>query len=317
MIEKYILENIYWEQLLSQNWEAIDKTFEFLCADFMKIKYKLDRAPLPSQNDNFPWIEWEPIIKDWFYYWYQSKFWDDAFDNNKGFDKSFITTQNSLNTNIYKLSYLCLFSKKDYPTSNRDLRDQKFKNFENNNKLEIHRYFWNEFLSEIKKEDYYELLYKYFPIENIKKEIHKKCENKDDICEIKLNNDVNNVKNWFEWDYLSDIKKAELYQKNYSYKKLSYSSFPFILDKFDEVEKSIADEIFEELELWVYTSLDDYIDRCKNHLDDTSSKNKYKTELESIMNYKKWIFVNYWTQWLSCLNYIQQDKIEFKDKRNG
>jgi len=34
------------------------------------------------------------------------------------------------------------------------------------------------------------------------------------------------------------------------------------------------------------------------------------------MPHKWWLFVNYWTQWKSCLNYIESNKIEFKDKRN-
>ncbi len=316
-MENYILSEITWDKLVSQNWEPIDKTFEFLCADFMRIKYKLDRTPLPSQNDNYPWIEWEPIEKEGIFYWYQSKFGDDAFKKDKWFDKSFISLQNSLDNSIYELWYLALFSRKDYPTRNRKIRENKFKEIETNNNFKIHKYFWNEFLSELKKWEYIELLYKYFPIDTIKEEIYEKCNNSDDICQIKLETKIDDVENWFEGDYMQDIKSAKLYQKKYSMKKLAYSTISMIWKKFEEIEKKIADEIFDELELLNYSSLDDYIDRCIKKLDNTDSKNKYKVELSSIMSYKSWLFVNYWTEWLSSLNYIEKDKIEFKDKRNG
>lgn len=317
-MENYILNDLSFDKLQPQNWEAVDKTFEFLCADFMKIKYKLSKVPLPSQNDNYPWIEWEPIEKDWLYYWYQAKFWNDAFESNKWFYKSFISLKNSLDKNIYKLSILCLFSKKDFPTSNREKRNNEFKSFEYNNKIKIDKYFWIEFISELKKIEYVEILHKYFDIDKIKSEIYEKCENKDDVCNTKLNNDINNVEKWFEWDYyISDLELAKKYQKKYSYKKLSYSTHPFILKRFEDVENWIADELFDLLDSRTYTNLDNYIDRCIKDLDNTEAKNKYKVELESIMNNKPWIFVNYWTQWLSCLDYISKNEIKFKNKKYG
>lgn len=314
-MDKYILNDLSWDNLSPINWKSVEKTFEFLCADFMQTKYDLDRVPLPSQNDNYPGLEGETVKKDNLYYWYQAKYWDNAFVKDKWFEESFSTIKEGLTNDIYEIDILCLFSRKEYPTNSRQKREANLKAFENSNNLIIHRYFWNNFLSELKKIEYTEILCKYFLIDEIKEEVYRKCKNKNDICNSRLNYDINNVTNWFKGNYSIDIEKARLYQKKYSYKKLSYSSYSFILDKFEKVERAIADEIFDELELWIYSSLDNYIDRCKKNLEDTDSKNEYKIELESIMNYKKWIFVNYWTQWLSCLNYIKKNKIKFKNKR--
>lgn len=313
----HILEKIEWWDLVSQRGESIDKTFELLCADFMKIKFKLDSVPLPSQNDNYPWIEWEPVIKDWLHYQFQAKFWDVAFNtSNSGFKHSLSVINSKLLDDTYKLDILWLFSIKDYPTSNRSIWDKYFLDYEKDNNLKIEKFFWSDFLSELWKEDYIKLLHSYFPIEKIREDIYKQCEDNDSVCPIKLKSENCNVKNWFKWDYLHDIKKAELYQKKYTYKKLAYSTKSFILDKYDEIEKAISSEIFDELECSYYNWLDDYINSCKSSLDNTEIKIKYEVELKHLMPHKWWLFVNYWTQWKSCLNYIESNKIEFKDKRN-
>lgn len=315
-----INEHISWWEMVALKWHSLEKTFEFLCADFMKIKYNLDRVPLPSQNDIFPWIEWEPIEKDWLYYWYQAKFWNDAFNNNKWFDKSFTTTSNSIKDWVYTLSILCLFSRKDYPTKNRKIKEQKFTKFENDNNLKLHKYFWNDFLSELKKQCYIEILYKYFPIDSIKKEIYEKCENKKEVCEISLNNDINNVINLFEWDsnyYKNDLEIAKIIQKKYSYKKLSFSSKIYILETFDELENEIANKIFDEISFYNFSKLDDYLETWKKLLEDSNSLKKYSVELENLIENKRWIFINYWKQWICKLNYISENEIKFKDKRYG
>jgi len=67
-------------------------------------KFDLDRVPLPSQNDSFPWIEWEPVIKDWFYYQFQAKFGKDAFIKQKWFESSLLTINRNLKANTYKLN---------------------------------------------------------------------------------------------------------------------------------------------------------------------------------------------------------------------
>lgn len=313
----HILEKIEWWDLVSQRGESIDKTFELLCADFMKIKFKLDSVPLPSQNDNYPWIEWEPVIKDWLYYQFQAKFWDVSFNtSNSGFKHSLSVVNSKLSDETYKLNILWLFSIKDYPTTNRSIWDKYFLDYEKDNNLKIGKFFWSGFLSELWKEDYIKLLHSYFPIEKIKEDIYSQCEDKSSVCPIKLNGEIENVKKWFEWDYLDDIKKAERYQKIYTYKKLAYSTKPWILDHFEELEGAIADEIFEDLELCNFTSLDEYIAKWEYFLLDTNSIKKYKTELSSLIHGKRGLFVNYWTQWQSFLKYIESNKIEFKDKRN-
>ena len=313
----HIFEKIEWGDLVSQRWESIEKTFELLCADFMKIKFELDKVPLPSQNDNYPWIEWEPVVKDWLYYQFQAKFWDVAFNtSNSGLRHSLSVVNSKLLDNTYKLDVLGLFSTKDYPIRNRSEWDIYFLDYEKDNNLKIEKFFWSEFLSELWKKDYIKLLHSYFPMEKLKEEIYNQCEDESDICPIKLNSEIDNVKNGFKWDYLHDIKKAELFQKQYTYKKLAYSTKSWILDDFEELEGAIADEIFEDLEVCNFASLDEYIAKWEYFLSDTNSIKKYKTELEYLIHWKRWLFVNYWTQWKSCLNYIESNKIEFKDKRN-
>lgn len=44
-MESYIFANITFGDIQPQNNESKDKTFELLCADFMKIKFNLDVVP--------------------------------------------------------------------------------------------------------------------------------------------------------------------------------------------------------------------------------------------------------------------------------
>jgi hypothetical protein len=42
---------------------------------------------------------------------------------------------------------------------------------------------------------------------------------------------------------------------------------------------------------------------------------KYKEELEYLIPDKRWLFVNYWTEWKSTLFYKSENDINFKDNR--
>jgi hypothetical protein len=62
-----------------------------------------------------------------------------------------------------------------------------------------------------------------------------------------------------------------------------------VLEMYDNLEKDIADELFEYLELTDnYSSLDDFLDSAVKNLDDENSlKIKYSTELKNIVTNKK------------------------------
>ena len=62
-----------------------EKAFEHFCADFLRIYYNLNICPVPSNIDNFPWIESWPFDIEWKKCGYQSKFWQDAFESWKWF----------------------------------------------------------------------------------------------------------------------------------------------------------------------------------------------------------------------------------------
>lgn len=325
MDKSYIYQYIDWNNIKTIEWKSKDETFEYLCADFMKIKYNLSKSPSLWWK-TYKWTEWPPEKwPDWLLYWFQSKFSDNSF------------TKDSLYNSCKEIwdwtNFLCIFTKDNYPDDkknsksytnweipwkNKSAWDGYFEYLKKEKNInQIDNYNWNSFINELKQDKYYELCKNYFNID--KKEIYEKSYNKDDVCNLTLSDEINNTCKWFEWDdnhYKNDLERAKIIQKKYSYKKLAFSTKPWILKTFDNLEKEIADEIFDEMLFWDYTNLDSYIDMWNKLLKDTNSLKKYSTELEELVDSKRWIFVNYWTQWWSCLNYIEKNKIEFKDKRN-
>lgn len=260
-------------------------------------------------------------------YWFQSKFTYDSYCKDCLYESC---------ENIWDWTeFLCIFTKDCFPSDKNNSKpyitwvylpknatawNNYFKDLQSRKKIStIELYTWTDFINELKQDSFFELWNIYFNINMW--EIYKKCENEKDVCNIKLNNDKENVENWFEWiksHYENDIPRAKLIQKSYSYKKLSYSAKPWIWEKFEVLEKDIADELFEELSVfWNFSSFREYLNETTNLLNGKNNLKKHIDDIENLISEKNGLFVNYWTQWLSCLNYIQQDKIEFKDKRNG
>lgn len=327
MDKSYMYQYIDWNNLKVIPWKSEDETFEFLCADFMKIKYGLTKSPSIWWK-TYKWTEWPPEKgPDGLLYGFQSKFSNNSFHKECLYESC---------ENIWDWTeVLCIFTKDEYPSDknspksyikwtcpskNKSSWESYFDDLRiNKNIKKIDKFCWDSFIKELKQSYYFEICEKYFNIDM--KEIYEKCENKDDVCNIKLTNDIENVENWFEWikeHYQHDIPRAKLIQKSYSYKKLSYSAKPWIWEKFEVLEKDIADELFDELSVfWNFSSFRDYLNETTNLINGKNNLKKHLDEIENLISERNWLFVNYWTQWLSCLNYIQQDKIEFKDKRNG
>lgn len=330
MDKSYTYQYISWDNLKTIPGKSKDETFELLCADFMKIKYNLSKPPA-IWGKTYKWTEWPPEKwPDGLMYGFQSKFADNSFWNKKEW------WLYSSCENIWDgTQYLCIFTKNDEPSdkttstpyvvgscppTNKTAWDAYLENLKITKSIkQIEKFCWDSFIKELKQSDYFEICEIYFKIDMW--EIYRKSANKDDVCPVQLAEDVSNVEKWFEGDsnfYKKDLQRAQVIQKWYSYKKLAYSSKPWIWKKFDVLEKEVADKLFHELGFfWYFTSLKDYYDNWIDLLEDSNDLKKYSSELEDLLDSKRWLFVNYWTQEWSCLNYLWEDKIEFKDKRNA
>lgn len=302
-----------------KNLDTLDtfKTFEYLCADFLQIYYDLDTSPIPSEVSNYPWIEWSPFELDWKFYGYQSKFWEDAFSKNSGFDKSLQIIEKEVGKWSYKLDFLILFSSKSLSPKHKNIHEC-IKKFEKNTNIKIiHKFFGTDFLKEINQDKYLPLLHKYFFTKEILEFILQACSQNKKEDEISATSLAEWVTKGFDGDYPENaIYIARNLQKKYSLKKLSYSTRPFILDRYIEIENTIANALFEWLSCRTYPDLDNFLNICINSLDsELDIVNKYEVELKNMIWNKQWLFINYWTEWKSCLEYETSDKIHFKDKR--
>lgn len=317
-MNKLIFPHIKFDKIKNLDNLDIFKTFEYLCADFLQIYYDLDVSPIPSEVSNYPWIEWVPFEFDWKFYGYQSKFWKDAFNKDSGFHKSLQIIEKEIDKWSYKLDFLILFSSKSLSTKHKNIH-KYIEEFEKNTNIKIiHKFFGTDFLKEIIQNKYLMLLHKYFPTKEVSEFILREFSvNKDtDLETSKILAEW--VLNWFMGSYTeSDVNIARWLQQKYSFKKLSYSTRPFILDRYIEIENAIANAVFEWLSLRTYSDIDHFLNICTSRLDsELDLVNKYEVELKNIIWNKQWLFINYWTEWKSCLYYETSNKIHFKDKRH-
>lgn len=328
-MESYIFANITFGDIQPQNNESKDKTFELLCADFMKIKFNLDVVPA-LWDDTYTWTEGPPTKwPDWLLYGFQSKFCNNSFTKDEIIDSC-----NKIND---WTQVLCVFTKDNYPSDKNtnnllfDIHHPKktkywWDNYKNHLKStglfnDVYFFSGNEFLTELKTVQYQDILYKFFPIQSIKKELYRKNRDDANVDNNIVSCEIAQVENGFGGNpcfYENDLKIAKNIQESYSYRKLAYSATPFILRAFENMEQFISKQLFGRLALYEYADLDEFINKWVDVLNrDTDIKNQYKTELETLISSSEWIFVNYWTQWKSILNYIEENKILFNDKRDA
>jgi len=156
-MNKYIFENINWWHL-KKEWYSKDEAFEYLCADFMKIRFNLKVVPSLWWK-TYQWTEWPPLQwPDWLLYGFQSKFSDKSFVKDKLFsscEKIWDWTQ-----------ILGIFTKDSYPSNNtktiksykkEEVKSTKFywdnylAELEKDKKLKVYNFCWNEFINELKK----------------------------------------------------------------------------------------------------------------------------------------------------------------------
>lgn len=299
-----------------------DRAFEYLCADFLFIYYNLDSCPEPSDIPNFPWIESCPFYINEKKCAYQVKFGRDAFASKKWFYKTFETIKDQIKKWAYEISKLFLFSKEDLSPAKKQNFDKACESFSTETWIEIECFFWKQFKWILIwwDEKFRNLIIKYFNTDEVKKWIYEMYSHPENIDQTELNNFINQVENGFKWHYNeNDIKLAQYYQKTYSYKKLSYTTYPKILDIYEKLEYDIAEGIFVPLEYWdTYDSLKNFLDTAKKELNEAKDlSNKYKIELEDMIWNTYWLFINYGTEWKSCLEYEASNKIHFKDKRTN
>lgn len=310
----HYLENITWEMIKSQHWEAKDKTFEYLCGEFMQIYFDLPQTPMPSTNSSYPWIEGPPIEKDWSHYWFQSKYWEDAFSS--WFYTSFERATTALEKWLYPLEIICLFSRKDHFFGKKETRDtfnSTLEEFCKRNKLEKYTFYWNLFLSELRNDQYSKILYKYFPIEDLQKEIFENKANQNDVNMI----EVASIKDWicdsFIWDqglYDNELRRAKILQQKYSIRKLCYVNTPWIIDLFEEIEDFIAGSTFEVLETYEFSDLQDYTEtwaRFTQTQKDPEINKRYWTEIDSLLQSREWVFINYLWEKKATLTYEKKE----------
>lgn len=318
-MNNYCFSHITWQApLKSQDWESPDKTFEFLCADFMKIRFELDRAPLPSTSFSYPWTEWKPIFFNGKYYHFQAKWGDAGFNGGWTFKKSLDQIDTERKSGTYLLDVCWLFSPRDCPVIGSGWQAY-FAEYEAKNWLELPQFFGNDFLSELKKPQYEELLHKYFDSERLRTYIydnHAEAANQNEV-----DRDVGLVELGFSGNpdlYSRDLAIAKHAQKKYSTRKLAFIGKPYVMETFDRMEADIADELFYPLSLRTFDSLDGFTEKGISLLDrDRVLRNKYSAELSALVSSKEGIFVNYWTTGKSVLDYIPEEQISFIDKRNG
>lgn len=297
------------------------KAFEYLCADFLWIYHDLDFSPVPSEIPNFPWVEsWEFDV-NWKKCWYQAKFGWDAFQSGKWFYKSFKTIKENIEKWIYNIEKLFLCSKEDLSPAKKQNFDKACESFSTETWIEIESFFWSKFLWILRGDNrFWNLIYEYFPTNDIKIKAYNDYSKEEAVNQDELNSIIGKVENGFSWQYQErDIKLAKHHQKHYSLKKLSYSTYPWILNTYEKLETDVAEWIFPSLEYGdTYKSLQNFLTACVDKLKAVKTiSNQYKIELEHMIWDEYWLFINYWTQWYSCLEYEKPNKINFKDKRTN
>lgn len=315
-MDTYVENPIFWENFIPYWWLDRDKSFEYLCAKFLRIYLDLDVEPTVSQNDIFPGIEWIPFEYNWHNYWFQSKMWDDAFKNSddKWFWKSFKTIKSSLNNDTYKLDKLFLFSANDYPQTsktNKEGFEKRCNSLKKECWIEVEWFYWEAFLNELKKIKYWDLINIFFNSDKAKTEIRNKIKNNETHCPSLLEDELNKV-DWFflgnEKQYDKDKQKAKNIQKKYSINKLKFINYPWIIELFDEVEKKIYDETSYLIGYENYNSLREFEDYFFSEINKINS-NPYDKELNELIQ-KRWLIINYWTQGYYNLFYKDKEDIE-------
>ena len=298
-----------------------EKAFEYLCADFLMIYCDLNICPVPSNIDNFPWIESWPFFDiEWKKCWYQSKFWQDAFESWKWFYETFEVVKEQIMKWTYNIERIFLFSKIDLSPRKKIYFDRANQEFTNETGIEVETFFWSQFLSILEwDKKFINLKRTYFPTDKIKIKVYQDCSDENNINQKEADTVVWKVENGFEWEYSKkDINLAKHYQKRYTCKKLSYSTYPEIWEIYNNLENHIAEEIFPTLEYWDnFRSLTNFLEICNSNLMRAKDLvNTYKIELDYMIWTIDGLFINYWTEWKSCLYYETSNKIHFKDKRH-
>lgn len=309
--------------------------FEHLCADFMREEYGLNNTPRPHDTGKYPWTEGFPVQGNEWKMGYQAKWWVKAF--SKG--------ENSIIDSCEKIvdwtEILCIFTKKDRPSPKTDKQlrwakvdrnsysaedpqqTEDWWSWYGNEYLTKKKWFkgvifwcgW-EFLDRIK--NFEVLLHKYFWTNEVKKELYSRLydSSKIDSDEIKLR--VNMTTNGFEGDpeaYENDLKQAMIHQKKYDTRKLGYALWAeLVLEDFKALENTVATETFELLEnkSW-FEDLDDYVNTWSSYIQNHVKK-RFEIELNELIGGMHWLFVNYWTIWLSWLLYEKWKKAKFINK---
>lgn len=318
-MDTHLLSHLDWSYLKQREDLSFDKTFEYLCADFMRVYCKLPSLPIPSNNPIYPWIEWEPVKKLGKFYQFQAKYWGDAFEKSKGFEDSFLKIDNSLKAGEYELDVVYLFSKKDFRKRGKSIK-QFIKDINTPN-IEVLHFFWTSFLSELKKPEYHRIVLEYFDNERIREEIYWQREQVKE-GDVWVKRKVSTVEKGFSGNnkfYENDIKIAQYHQQKYSMRKLWYVNMSYVLEKYDELENAIANETFTLL--WLsspYTGIKDFLNESVNRIDRNNDlKKKYQVEIENLIPENEEVFVNFWTEGRSILDYVWEKEIIFKDNRNN
>lgn len=297
-----------------------EKAFEHFCADFLRIYYNLNICPVPSNIDNFPWIESWPFDIEWKKCGYQSKFWQDAFESWKWFYQTFEVVKEQIRKWTYELEKIFLFSKIDLSPRKKIHFDEAKQEFTNETWIEVETFLWSQFLWILRWDNkFINLIFKYFPTDNVKIKIYEDYSNETNVNQEDIEIIQEKVENGFEWEYSEkDINLAKHHQKWYTYKKLSYSTYPEIWEIYNNLENHIAEEIFPTLEYWDnFSSLTNFLQTCNDNLIRARAlANNYKIELDYMIWTIDGLFINYWTEWKSCLYYETSNKIHFKDKRH-
>lgn len=318
-MDTHLLSHLDWSYLKQREDLSLDKTFEYLCADFMRIYCELPTLPAPSNNSTYPWIEWEPVQKAGKFYQFQAKYWEDAFEKSKGFEDSFLKIDKSLKAKEYDLDVVYLFSKKDFRKKGKNIK-QFIKDI-NLPSIEVNHFFWASFLSELKKTEYHRIVLEYFDNDKIREEIYQQRDEvqKDDK---RVKSIVSTVEKGFSGNnkfYENDLKIAQYHQQKYSIRKLWYVNMSYVLEKYDELENAIADETFTLL--WLsspYDWISDFLYKSVNRINNNNDlKKKYEVEIRNLIPENEEVFVNFWTEGKSILNYVWEKNVIFKDNRNN
>ena len=312
----HILENFSFDNLISQTWEPKEKTFEFLCGEFMQIYFWLNTTPMPSvDNSSYPGIEWPPVYFNWSYYWYQSKFGEKAFVSE--FWESSKAMEMAINDWVYLLTHLCLFAKKDkvLRSKNKESFDNLLSYLRDDLWLIVNEFYWQSFLTELKNVEYAEIVYKYFWWEQLKKEIFSKKKMPEPVdCPTEVETIKKGISSSFEWDpllYDKELERAKLLQERYSINKYCFINEPWIYTMFDDIEDFVATKTFPILETHDFTWLDHYLERWVYYTRHNNVNSVYWSELDNLLDSRDGLYINYLWENKAKLKYIANNKVHF------